>query len=406
MGAYHYRAVDTQGAVVRGVLEGDSERQIRNQLRARHWQPLEVSPASRQAQPADRWWTRLRAARLSRGELALFTRQLATLLQSGLPLADALQACARQQRKPRVAGLILQIRGRVVEGHALAQALAGLPRSFDELYVATVRAGESSGYLGQVLLRLADYTETSARTRQQTLSALIYPCVLLLVALGVVVAMMSFVMPKLVAIFAQSARALPPLTRGLIEVSAFLNHYGVYCLLALAGLVAAAQWLLRRPDYRLRWHRLLLRLPLARDWIQAVDSARFSATLAILVSSGVPLVQALRIAAEVPANLALREACAAVASRVQEGGSLYAAMERAGVFPPMLVQMVAGGEASSELGPMLARAAENQERELALTMSTLASVMEPAVVVVMGGAVLAIVLAVLLPIFDLNTLVR
>jgi general secretion pathway protein F len=236
--------------------------------------------------------------------------------------------------------------------------------------------------------------------------AMIYPLVLVAVAAAVIIALMAFVMPKLVGIFQRSDRVLPDLTRALIAISDFLVNYGLYSLLALAAVLAMANLFLRRPQQRLRWHRLLLRLPLVARWQVSLDSTRLSATLSILVASGVPLLEALRIAAQVPANLALRESCEQLANAVAEGSSLHVAMERAGVFPPMLVQMVASGETGGNLGEMLARATDNQERELKLTLDTAMSLLEPMMVVLMGAAVMLIVLAVLMPIFDLNSLVR
>ena len=407
MAAYSYRALNGDSALVKGVIEGDSERQVRSLLRAQSLKPLQVAAnAGSQQRTGQPFWRHGWSPRVSRGELALITRQLATLVQSGLPLADALQSTARQARKPRVKSLLLQVRGRVVEGHTLAYALGESPRSFSDMFRATVRAGERAGYLAPVLLQLADYSESSQHTQQQLRMAMIYPLVLVAVAFSVIIALMAFVMPKLVGIFQRSDRVLPDLTRALIAISDFLVNYGLVSLLALAAVLAMGNLFLRRPQQRLRWHRLLLRLPLVARWHVSLDSTRMSATLSILVASGVPLLEALHIAAQVPANLALRESCEQVANAVAEGSSLHAAMERAGVFPPMLVQMVASGETGGNLGEMLARATDNQERELKLTLNTAMSLLEPLMVVLMGAAVMLIVLAVLMPIFDLNSLVR
>ncbi len=344
--------------------------------------------------------------RISRAELALVTRQLATLVQAGLPLAEALQAAARQAHKPRLTSVLLQLRGRVVEGHTLAYALGEFPRSFNGMYTATVRAGERAGYLAPVLLRLAEYSESSQYTQQKLRMAMIYPLVLVAVAASVIIALMAFVMPKLVGIFQRSDRVLPDLTRALIAISDFLVNYGFYSLLGLLGGTAIVNLALRQPRYKLQWHRLLLRLPLVARWQVALDSTRLSATLSILVASGVPLLEALQIASQVPANLALREACEKLGEAVSQGSSLHVAMERADVFPPMLVQMVASGESGGKLDEMLERATDNQERELELSLNTTMSLLEPCMVILMGAAVLLIVLAVLLPIFDLNSLVR
>lgn len=406
MSAFSYRALNSDSLLVKGVMEGDSERQVRAILRAQSLKPLRVEPGAGSVNDVESRWHGWFSPRLSRAELALVTRQLATLAHSGLPLTDALQATAKQARNTRVGGLLLQVRARVVEGHTLAYGLGEIPRSFNTMYIATVRAGERAGYLAPVLLRLADYTENSQYTLQKLRMAMIYPLVLVAVAAAVIIALMTFVMPKLVGIFQRSDRVLPELTRWMIAISNFLVDYGGYCLLLLLALAVATKFCLQQPAIRLHWHRMLLRVPIWSRWQIALDSTRLSATLSILVASGVPLLEALRIAAEVPANLALGEACRQVADAVAEGSSLSRAMENADVFPPMLVQMVSSGEASGKLEEMLARSAENQERELELTLGTAMSLLEPAMVVAMGAAVMLIVLAVLLPIFDLNSLVR
>ncbi len=407
MGAYSYRALNSDSVLVKGLIEGDSKRQVRATLRAQSLKPLQVSVSSKPGKrEISRDWKIGFSPRINRAELALVTRQLATLIASGLPVVEALQATARQARKPRVTGVLLQVRSRVVEGHALASALGEFPRSFNDMYTATVRAGERSGYLAPVLLRLADHSESSQFTQQKLRMAMIYPMVLVAVAVSVIIALMAFVMPKLVGIFQRSDRILPDLTRALIAVSDFLVNYGFYALPALIGVIAAARFTLRRPRYRLRWHRLLLRIPLVSRWQIALDSSRLSATLSILVASGVPLLEALQIAAGVPSNLALRRVCAQLGEAVAQGSSLHRAMEEAAIFPPMLVQMVASGESGGKLDEMLERATENQERELELSLNTTMSLLEPCMVMLMGSAVLLIVLAVLLPIFDLNTLVR
>lgn len=406
MGAYSYRALTAESVLVKGIIEGDSERHVRSALRAKSLKPLRVEPSAARRDGDRKSLSSWFSIRLGRGELALVTRQLATLVQSGLPIADALQAAARQSRKPRVKTLLLQVRSRVLEGHTLAYALGEMPRSFNDMFRATVRAGERAGYLAEVLMRLADYSESSQYTQQKLRMAMIYPLVLLFVAASVIIALMTFVMPKLVGIFQRSDRVLPELTRALITISDFLVNYGLYSLTAILVMLFLGQLYLRSPVNKLRWHRFLLKVPLWSNWQISLDSTRLSATLAILVSSGVPLLEALRIASQVPSNLALGEACQKVADNVAEGSSLSRAMEQAEVFPPLLVQMAASGETSGQLDAMLARAAENQEKELELSLNTAMSLLEPLMVVLMGGAVMLIVLAVLLPIFDLNGMVR
>ncbi|TXS96286.1 type II secretion system protein GspF [Parahaliea maris] len=406
MTAYRYKALNTGGKLVKGVVEGDSERQVRSQLRSQKLRPVEVAVANRQAANAPRMRLSLFQPRISVSELALLTRQLATLVQSNLPLDECLQAAAEQSRKARTKALLLQVRSRVAEGHTLAYAMGEFPSVFNDMYRAMVNAGEHAGYLGPVLEQLADYNEQRQYTAQKLKMAMIYPFILIGVAITVVVALMVFVVPELVGIFAHSKRELPMLTRVLIATSDFFRDYALYLLLGLVVLVVGVRRLLRNPGRRKRWHRTLLKLPGISRLVIAMDTARFASTLSILMASGVPLLESLRIAGQVLTNLVLREDSAAVAERVQEGSSLNRALRENGRFPPMMVHMVASGETSGELETMLERSATNQERELEMTLGTLMSLLEPLLVVFMGVMVLTIVLAILLPIFDLNTMVR
>jgi general secretion pathway protein F len=280
------------------------------------------------------------------------------------------------------------------------------PLVFNEMYRAMVKAGEHAGYLGPVLEQLADYTERRQYTGQKLKMAMIYPFILVGVAIAVITLLMVFIVPELVGIFAHTSRELPLLTRGLIVTSDFFRDWGGWMFLGIAALWWLARRLLRNPRRRRRWHSLLLRIPGISRLLVALDTARFASTLSILMASGVPLLESLRIAGEVLTNLVLREHSEQVAERVQEGSSLHRALEQSGRFPPMMVHMVASGETSGELETMLERSATNQERELEMTLGTMMSLFEPLMVVFMGGMVLTIVLAILLPIFDLNTMVK
>jgi len=407
MTAYRYRALNPSGKLVKGVLEGDSERQIRGQLRGQKLRPVEVAVANRQtAANQPRFRLPVFKPRISVSELALVTRQLATLVQSNLPLDECLQAAAEQSRKSRTKALLLQVRSRVAEGHTLAYAMGEFPLVFNDMYRAMVNAGEHAGFLGPVLEQLADYNEQRQYTAQKLKMAMIYPFILIGVAITVVVALMVFVVPELVGIFAHSKRELPVLTRALIATSDFFREYALWLLVALVALVIAVRRLLRNPARRKRWHRTQLRIPGISRLVTAMDTARFASTLSILMASGVPLLESLRIAGQVLTNLVLRDDSGVVADRVQEGSSLNRALRESGRFPPMMVHMVASGETSGELETMLQRSATNQERELEMTLGTMMSLLEPLLVVFMGGMVLTIVLAILLPIFDLNTMVR
>ena len=410
MAAFKYKALDTSGKVVKGVLEGDSERQIRAQLRTKSLRPIEVASAGRRAanNASSEGGIRrgLFAPRLSASELALMTRQLATLVASALPLDECLQAAAEQTRKSSTKALLLQVRSKVAEGHTLAHAMAQFPQAFGDMYRAMVNAGEQAGQLGPVLEQLADHTENRQHTAQKLQMALIYPFVLIGVAIAVVTALMVFVVPEMVGIFAQTKTDLPPLTVALIATSDFLTNHGWILGLAIVVLVMAIRRLLKNPNYKKLSDAVLLRIPGIRRVLIGMDTARFSSTLSILMASGVPLLDALRIAGAVMNNLVLRAASKEVAGKVQEGSSLNRALSQEEFFPPMMVHMVASGETSGELETMLERSASNQERELEATLGTVMGLFEPIMVVVMGGLVLTIVMAILLPIFDLNTMVR
>jgi len=404
--AYRYRALNSQGKIVKGVLEGDSERQVRAQLRGQEMRPVEVAAANKADSSASGFSASTVFSRISVGDLALVTRQLATLVEANLPLDEALQAAAEQSRSTKIKGMLLQVRSRVAEGHTLAHAMGEFPRVFNEMYRAMVNAGEHAGFLGPVLQQLAEYTEQRQYTGQKLKMAMIYPFILVGVAFAVVLLLLVFVVPELVGIFEHSKRELPALTRGLIATSDFFQNYGAWLLAGLAVAFLAFQRLLRNPVRKKRWHALLLRIPGISRIVIAMDTARFASTLSILMASGVPLLESLRIAGQVLTNLVLRQDSQEVAERVQEGSSLNRALRESGRFPPMMVHMVASGEASGELEGMLERSATNQERELEMTMGTLMSLFEPLMVVFMGGMVLTIVLAILLPIFDLNTMVN
>jgi len=407
LAAFRYKSLDSDGKVVKGIIEGDSARQIRAKLRGKNLRPLEVvAVASRTKEGGNTNRLALWRPSLSAGELALLTRQLATLVASALPLDECLSAVSEQSRKPSTKGMLLQVRSKVAEGHSLATALGQFPRAFGDMYRAMVNAGEQAGQLAPVLEQLAEFTETRQQTAQKLQMAMIYPVVLLGVAIAVVTALMVFVVPELVAIFSHTQKELPTLTRGLIATSDFLRESGWMLLVALAAVLLSFRQLMKSAQWKKRWHQFLLSIPGLRWLFVSLDTARFSSTLSILMASGVPLLDALRISGAVMSNLVLREASRAVSLAVQEGSSLHRALGQSDIFPPMMVHMVASGETSGDLDTMLARSATNQERELEMTLGTAMGLFEPLMVVTMGGLVLLIVMAILLPIFDLNTMVR
>ena len=402
MGAYSYVALNIEGKKVKGLLEGDSERQVRSLLRLQDLKPIEVAPTKKKTESRSRWLTFSR--HWSTAELALVTRQLATLVQSNLPLAEALEAAAEQASKPAIKSVLMSIRSRVNEGHSLAQGMAEHPAVFSDLYLGMVKAGEHAGFLGVVLERLAEYTEKTQHSSQQVKTALIYPAVLLFVSVSVIVALMVFVVPELIRIFENTDSELPMLTVILIGSSHLISNYGVFVLLGGVVLLLLFRLWLRSPRNRLRWHRWLLHVPLVSTLINKLDTTRFSSTLGTLLQSGVPLLEALIIARSVMGNLYYKERGQLIIEAVREGKSLRYALDTSGFFPPMLVHMVGSGERSGELENMLQRGAASQERELDAAIAALMGMLEPMMVLFMGGFVLSIVMAILLPIFGMNQL--
>jgi len=405
MPAYQYAALDAKGRTTKGLLEGDTPRQVRQQLRERGLVPLSVDEVSGRSRDRSSS-TRSRHGRLSATELALVTRQLATLIGSSLPVEDALGAVARQAERSRAGSLLLAVRSRVLEGHTLDTALGDFPRVFPELYRATVAAGEQSGHLDVVFDRLADYTEARQQLRQKIGLALFYPLILTGVAILIVTGLLTYVVPQVVQVFVSMHQELPWLTRALIGLSAFLRSYGLSLLGGLTIGVIAYIYALRRVVFRRRVHRLLLRLPFVGRLVRGLNTARYARTFSILTASGVPILDGLRISAQVVSNLPMREAVEHVASRVKEGSNLARALDESGYFPPMTVQLIASGEASGRLEAMLERAAVQQERETETLIAALLGIFEPLLILGMGVVVLTIVLAILLPIFELNRLVH
>lgn len=401
MPTYDYRAQDRHGRPCKGRQEADSPRHARQLLRERGLLPSQVQLVTERGAHGQG-----RAVGLSASELALLTLQLSTLVQAGLPLEEALEAVAQQSQKRRIASLLSQVRGRVMEGQSLAAALGAFPRAFPQLFQATVAAGERSGHLGQVLEQLAAYTEARQASRQRIQLALVYPALLMFACVAIVGFLLGYVVPDVVKIFVDSGQPLPVLTQAMIALSHGLRAYGLALLIVALGAVALLRWSLRQARWRWQWHRLALRVPLLGGVFRAMEAARFASTLAILGKSAVPLVDALEIAAAVIGNVTIRARMSDVARSVREGGTLTRGLEAGGDIPPLMLHMIASGERAGELDAMLARAAEQQEKSLAARIALVVSLFEPAMLVVMGGVVLLIVMAILLPILSLNQLVN
>tara|TARA_Y100000780_G_scaffold102729_1_gene93211 strand:+ start:403 stop:1614 length:1212 start_codon:yes stop_codon:yes gene_type:complete len=401
--AFEYTALDGAGRTRKGVEEGDSPRQVRSRLREQGLTPMSVNQvAERQAllrMPVFQ-------QRIKPLELALATRQMATLARAGLPIEEVLATVARQSESPRVRSALTAVRTRVMEGLPLAHALGEFPSVFPVIYRTTIAAGEQAGRLDLVLERLADNVEAQNAMRQKIQLAMFYPAILTCVALLVTVALLTYVVPEVVKVFDGMNQELPLLTRSLIAVSDTLRDWGIVILLVLAGLVYGARTLLKKPAYQRRWHDFLLRLPLIGRLTRGLNTARFARTLNILAGSGVPLLDALNMSASVISNLPMREAVSAAAQRVREGAGVGLALERSGYFPAMTLSLIKSGESSGTLDSMLERAAETQERELEARIAMVMGVFEPLLILTMGAVVLVIVLAILLPIFELNQLVN
>ena len=405
MPAYNYQALDNTGRELKGVMEGDSARQLRQQLRDKGWTPLDVLEVVQNKKSSKKINFTLRN-KINASELALITRQLATLVRSSLPLEEALLTVSRQSTKQNIKSMMVAVRSRVLEGHSLAQALNDFPVAFPDLYRATVAAGEQTGHLDTILERLADYTEARQQLQQKISQALIYPVLLTFVSMMVIVFLLTFVMPQITQVFANTGQELPGLTIAMIATSEFLQHNGIFLLIGFIASIIGARMALRNETTQQRYHGLLLKIPLIRSLVQGLNTARFARTFSILMGSGVPVVDALRISAEVMSNLPMRNAVTDVSHRVREGASLHTSLHESGYFPPMTTQLIASGETGGDLDAMLERAAQSQEREVESLISSLMAIFEPVLLLVMGLIVLVIVMATLLPILELNQLIR
>lgn len=404
MPGYQYTAYDIDGREQRGVLESDSPRLARAQLREQGLFPLNVSliEAANDAVAGEK----SARVRLGTTDLARITRQLSTLLGAGLTIEQTFNALIEQAESENEKQLLARLRGAVLEGQSLGGALAAYPDTFSDLYRTLISAGEASGKLPDVLSRLADHVEEQQALKQKFLVAMIYPVIVMLVCVLVVTGLMIYVVPQVVGVFESTKQALPWLTRALLGFSKFLRLTGVFWLIAVVAGFFAARAALKRADIRRKWHARLLAMPVAGRLIRAQQSSQLAATLSILVGSGVPVMNALNAGVGVVSNLPMRDALERATSAVREGAGLSASLAMSRQFPPVMVHLIASGEASGKLPQTLATAATQQQRDVELRTSALAAIVEPAMILVMGAVVLVIVLAVLLPIFELNQLVK
>ena len=404
MGAFEYVAMDQAGKQAKGLLEGDTPKHVRQLLRDRKLLPVSVTEVAQKEARRQRSFSFRKG--ISSAELALVTRQLASLSQSGMPLEESLLAVSQQNDNPRTKSILLGVRAKVMEGYTLADGLGDFPQAFPELYRATVAAGEQSGHLDVVLERLADYTESRQELRQNISNAMVYPAALIVMAILIISFMLATVVPKIVGVFQSTQAELPGLTRGLIATSDFLVNHWLALLIAI-GVAMYGLWrLLQLDGPRRAYHQFLLRMPITGKLARGINTARFTRTLSILAGSGVPILEALNISAEVIENLPMRDAVVEATVRVREGASISKSLAVSKLFPPMMIHLISSGEAGGRLEEMLGRAAAGQEREVNGLIATLLGILQPLVIVIMGGVVLTIVLAILLPIFELNNLIR
>lgn len=402
MSAFQYVAIDAKGAKQKGIIEADNPKHARQLLRAKNLVPIEMHSA----QPKTERSATGRISRkqsMSSKELALMTRQLATLIAAGLPIEEVLGAVAEQTEKPRTKSLILSVRSKVLEGHALASAMRDYPHAFSALYCSTVSAGEKSGHLEIVLQRLADYTEQQFHMRQKIQQALIYPSLMVLVSIGIVGFLLEYVVPKMISVYSNIGQALPAMTQVLIALSNGIKTFGLYILLGLViGIFLFRRTMKLNLAFRSRVHHFLLRIPIIGNAIKTANTARFSRTFAILSSAGVPVLEAMSISSALITNIPIREAVEEATNRVREGANINLALKQTTYFPPMSIHLIASGEASGQLENMLERAANNQDGDISRLIETSLALFEPAIILLMGAIVLFIVLAVLLPIFQLD----
>jgi len=408
MAAFEYQALDAKGRAVKGVLEGDAERQVRMILRERGLTPMHVEPIHTGAAEIESDSMRRRPWRrgISGSELAILTRQFATLVHAGLTIEECLNALIEQTESARARSVLAGVRGRVLEGQALARSMRDFPEAFPDIYRNMVDAGEQSGRLDDVLERLADYTEERQALQNKVLLAFIYPALVTLVAAAVVGGLLIYVVPQVTRVFIDSGQALPVPTRILIHISDFVRAVGIWWLVGAAAIYLGARAAMKEPHLRARWHRTLLRIPLFGRLVRGINAARLTSTLGILTASGIPLLSAMQSAFQVVSNLPMRAAVEDALRQVREGGSLSRSLGKPKLFPPLVIHLIASGEASGRLDMMLMRAAEAQTRELENWVAALTALLEPVLILVMGGIVLFIVLAIMLPIIDMNQLIK
>ena len=398
MPAYQYQAINKTGVLDKGIIEADSERHARELVRTRGFIPTNVTLLVESK-------TQGKKAHIKTSDLSLMTRQLATLLGAGIPVEESLRGVSEQTDKENVRQLLYGVRSKVLEGYGLAQAMNEFPSAFPELYRATVSAGEQTGRLDVVLDKLADYTENQQVIRQKIQQALIYPSLMIVVSTAIISFLLAFVVPKIIEVFTSSGQTLPEMTRILVGISHFVQSYGVYMLGLIVVSVVVFKIAIKDEKIRYRWHKLLLRLPVACYLIKATNIARYIHTFGILFSAGVPVLDTMRVGASLVTNLPMRYAFDKAVIMVREGTSVHVALKETKFISPMAIHLIASGEKSGQIAQMMEKAADHLDNEVKRLIDTALTLLEPVVILLMGGVVLFIVLATLLPIFSMEQLV-
>lgn len=407
MSAFNYIAIDNSGKEVNGVFEGDTAKYVRQQLRLQGLLVIEISLVEEKSKSKSQGFSLLSLThRISVADLALFTRQLATMLGAGIPLEEALLSVAEQSEKKYIKSIITAVRAKVLEGFSLAQAMHEFPRVFSHLYCSTVAAGEKTGRLDLVLERLAEFSERQNEVSQRITQALIYPSIIIMASFGIIFFLLSYVVPKIIGVVQTNGQTLPMPTLILMGLSHFIQAYGIYLFIML--IIAAIVWwqMLKESHIRFGWHKTILGLPLFGRTSKLINTARFSHTLAILTAAGVEVIDAMNTATETTRNLVIRKALQNATKQVREGVMIYRALKETGYFPAMSVYLIASGENSGKLEEMLKRAADNQEKDVERRINILLTLFEPLIILIMGSIVLFIVLAILLPILNLDQLAQ
>lgn len=400
MPAFNYTALDRNGKQKKGVIEADSSRQVRQKVREQGLTPISVDMVSEKSARGKT----PKGKRISVADLALATRQMATLLSAGLPVEEMLLAVSEQTEKNHVKSVLIGVRSKVLEGHTLANGMNDFPKAFPKLYRATVAAGEQSGHLDKILNRLADYIEKQQSMKQKITQALIYPSLMTVVSISIVIFLLIYVVPKIIGVFSETQQSIPTLTAVLLAFSHGVQVYGIYILilLILAGL--GFRQLLKKDAFRYRFHLVLLRIPILGNTLKVINSARFARTFGILFAATVPVLEAMRVACDLISILPMQQAVADSINKVREGTAINMALKQSGYFAPMSIHLIASGEASGQLEQMLEKTADNQDNDVAVLITNLLTLFEPLLIIVMGSVVLFIVLAVLLPIFQLDVI--